>query len=60
MTTKGLVKLIILSYDFTIAEDFDRLIDFLIICMYHMDDDNFIPQIQNTIWYLQDKKRNLK
>lgn len=54
MDKRQLAKIIIKSFDLTKDEKI-RLIEFLTICMYHADNNQKSNDIQNTIWYLQDK-----
>lgn len=54
MDKRQLAKIIIKSFDLTKDEKI-RLIEFLTICMYHTDNNQKSNDIQNTIWYLQDK-----
>lgn len=54
MDKRQLAKITIKSFDLTKDEKI-RLIEFLTICMYHTDNNQKSNDIQNTIWYLQDK-----
>jgi hypothetical protein len=56
MTKRDLARLIIKSYDFKQQSQFDRTIQFLKTVLYHTDNKD----IQNIIWYLEDKKRLIK
>lgn len=57
MTARRIAQLIIIAYDYKSAEEFTRIIEFLSICMYHLDNEEITNQIQKAIWYLQDKQR---
>lgn len=55
MTKKDLARLIIKSYDFKTKDDYTNIIRFLTTCLFHTADKDQSNDIQNTIWYLQDK-----
>ena len=57
MTVKTLARIIVNCYDFKTVEDFDRTINHLTIVYYHTDDDKLAKDIQKTIFYLMDKRR---
>lgn len=56
MTKRELARIIIKSYDFKQKSQFDRTIQFLKTVLYHTDNED----IQNIIWYLEDKRRLIK
>lgn len=56
MTKRTLARLIIKSYDFDKKSQFDRVIQFLKTVLYHTDNSD----IQDAIWYLEDKRRLVK
>lgn len=56
MSKRDLAKLVIKSYDFEKKSQFDRTIQFLKTVLYHTDNED----IQNIIWYLEDKRRLIK
>jgi len=60
MTERQLARLIISAYEFKIQEEFDILIQFLTVCMYHTTDSEKAEKIQSAIWYLMDKKKALR
>lgn len=55
MTERQLARLIIKAYDFKLKSEYQNLINFLTICMYHTTDNEKAEQIQSAIWYLMDK-----
>ena len=55
MTKRDLARLIIKSYDFKTKDDYINIIRFLTTCLFHTIDNDQSKDIQNTIWYLQDK-----
>lgn len=57
MTVKTLAKIIVNCYDYKTVEDFDCVINHLTIVYYHTDDNELAKNIQKTIFYLMDKRR---
>jgi hypothetical protein len=57
MTVRTLAKIIVNCYDYKTVEEFDRIINHLTIVYYHTDDDKLAEDIQKTIFYLMDKRR---
>ena len=58
MTKKQLARLIVKSYDFTKRSEFDRVIEWLKIILYHSTKN--LDDVQYTMWYLEDKRRAIK
>ena len=55
MTKKTLATIMINCWSYTLKNQFENQINFLIICMYHTDNEQKANDIQNVIWYLMDK-----
>ena len=58
MTRRQLAKIIVKSYDFTKKSEFDRVIEWLNMVLFHSTKNN--DDVQYTIWYLEDKRRAIK
>jgi hypothetical protein len=57
MTKKTIAKLMIKCYDFTTEKQFTDLINFLMVCFWHCNDNEKAGIIQNSIWYISDKRK---
>lgn len=59
MTVKTLARIIVNCYDYKTVADFDRIINHLTVVYYHTEDSKLAKDIQKTIFYLMDKRKNL-
>lgn len=57
MTRKQLARIIAKSYDYKTKKDFTKVLNFLAVCMFHTEEKQEATDIQNVIWYLEDKRR---
>ena len=59
MTKINLAKLIISCFDFQTVKEFDNLINYLKICLFHIENPEKADDIENAMFYVMDKKNVL-
>lgn len=57
MTKINLAKLIISCFDFQTAKEFDNLITYLKICLFHTENPEKVDDIEKAMFYVMDKKK---
>ena len=60
MTKINLAKLIISCFDFQTIKEYDNLIAYLKICLFHTENTEKADDIENAMFYIMDKKKSFE